>query len=106
MIQGVIDLVDLSRDGRTHRLPAMFHPENLAAILGPDKYEYILDRYILITHLSVLNFKIILSFYGTIPPYIRFHVNFFQITCVLNVRPPIVFNFFYLLVKGTVSPGF
>ena len=33
------------REGRTHRVPAMFEPENLEAILGPDKYEYILDRY-------------------------------------------------------------
>lgn len=34
----------LPREGRTTRIPAMFEPENLQAVLGPDKYEYILDR--------------------------------------------------------------
>jgi len=32
------------RKGRRHYDPAMFEPENLARILGPEKYEYILDR--------------------------------------------------------------
>jgi hypothetical protein len=36
--------VDCCREGRTHRVPAMFEPENLLAILGPEKYEYVLDR--------------------------------------------------------------
>lgn len=34
----------LPREGRTHRVPAMFEPEQLQHILGPEKYEYILDR--------------------------------------------------------------
>ena len=33
------------RDGRRHYIPAMFETDNLKAILGPSKYEYVLDRY-------------------------------------------------------------
>ena len=32
------------REGRRHYVPAMFQTENLKPILGPSKYEYILDR--------------------------------------------------------------
>ena len=31
-------------EGRRHYTPAMFEPDNLQQILGPEKYEYILDR--------------------------------------------------------------
>ena len=31
-------------EGRRHYTPAMFEPDQLQEILGPDKYEYILDR--------------------------------------------------------------
>ena len=31
-------------EGRRHYTPQMFEPEHLSNILGPDKYEYILDR--------------------------------------------------------------
>ena len=30
---------------RRHYDPAMFEPENLSRILGPEKYEYVLDRW-------------------------------------------------------------
>jgi len=32
------------KPGRRHYDPAMFEPENLSRILGPEKYEYVLDR--------------------------------------------------------------
>merc|ERR1712013_736245 len=32
------------KPGRRHYDPAMFEPENLAGILCPEKYEYVLDR--------------------------------------------------------------
>ena len=31
---------------RRHYDPAMFEPENLARILCPEKYEYVLDRWV------------------------------------------------------------
>ena len=31
-------------EGRKHYTPQMFEPDNLQEILGPEKYEYILDR--------------------------------------------------------------
>jgi len=32
------------REGRKHKTPPMFEPEQLETLLGPEKYEYILDR--------------------------------------------------------------
>ena len=32
-------------EGRKHYTPQMFEPDNLQEILGPEKYEYILDRW-------------------------------------------------------------
>lgn len=42
--QDRINQVYFPREGRRHYIPAMFDVDNLANILGPDKYEYILDR--------------------------------------------------------------
>jgi len=39
-----VNLTYYPREGRKHYTPAMFEPENLKEIMGPKKYEYILDR--------------------------------------------------------------
>jgi len=42
--QDRINQVYYPKSGRKHYVPAMFEPESLKNLLGPDKYEYILDR--------------------------------------------------------------
>jgi len=42
--QDRINLTYYPRDDKKHYTPAMFEPENLETLLGPEKYEYILDR--------------------------------------------------------------
>jgi len=42
--QDRINLTYFPLEGRKHYQPAMFEPDNLQQILGPNKYEYILDR--------------------------------------------------------------
>jgi len=42
--QDRINLTYFPKEGRKHYTPAMFEPDNLQQILGPKKYEYVLDR--------------------------------------------------------------
>jgi len=42
--QDRINQVYFPKEGRRHYIPAMFDTDNLTKLLGPDKYEYILDR--------------------------------------------------------------
>jgi len=42
--QDRINQIYFPREGRRHYTPQMFEPEHLERILGPEKYEYILDR--------------------------------------------------------------
>ena len=42
--QDRLNLVYFPIEGRKHYTPQMFEPDNLREILGPEKYEYILDR--------------------------------------------------------------
>lgn len=42
--QDRINQVYFPKEGRRHYVPDMFEPESLQKLLGPEKYEYILDR--------------------------------------------------------------
>ena len=42
--QDRINQIYFPREGRRHYTPQMFETEHLERILGPEKYEYILDR--------------------------------------------------------------
>ena len=39
-----VNQIYFPKEGRRHYTPQMFEPEQLEIILGPEKYEYILDR--------------------------------------------------------------
>ena len=39
-----VNQIYFPKEGRRHYTPQMFEPEHLETILGPEKYEYILDR--------------------------------------------------------------
>lgn len=39
-----VNQIYFPREGRRHYTPQMFDPEQLEIILGPEKYEHILDR--------------------------------------------------------------
>ena len=42
--QDRLNLIYFPTEGRKHYTPQMFQPEHIKHILGPEKYEYILDR--------------------------------------------------------------
>ena len=42
--QDRLNLIYFPTEGRKHYTPQMFEPEHITSILGPEKYEYILDR--------------------------------------------------------------
>ena len=72
--QDRINQIYFPREGRRHYTPQMFEPEHLERILGPEKYEYILERSVqLQTHLldNMVVFRNCLQFEPDHPTYIR-----------------------------------
>ena len=39
-----VNQIYFPKEGRRHYTPQMFEPEQLESVMGPEKYEYILDR--------------------------------------------------------------